>query len=608
MPLRHALGATYYQATVWRCTRGLFENAGFAYAGVGMNKRLIWRPFRLSSIPPNFTTSIIIPDTTTTTTNNNESGILSISHYSSICLSLIRHWPINLFLSMLTSTVRRQNTSCDPCRRTKKRCAFEAGLEPAMGAACQNCKHLGHKCTFEFATARAVARQAKKVTSSATRRLSSVTQDQPESPPLTTSAGTLSSGLPWMPPLPLIDTEINLGLGLDHARWAEFDLNEYAFANDVVLANSTDDWITLADKPSAGALELNATNTSSFCPRWAESQPRQAYREPQPSQSTLLGAWHGSPVRLLNSKVLAQHCSEILCRIYDSMMIGLANRHLAYRCNQFAGNHSYILEHENEESKTNRPQQAQDSDQFLGSECSLASMTKENTPPLCANQRFSDDDRGSERMVQPYRRLTLVGAARFLDNFGALYGNKLDKGRRKQDEAALTAVLHAFALQAISDDENSQQTQLGALGLEALHNTPSGRNNTAPNRDTFYSVWFKAHSVLLGARDRRSFLHMHTVFLFHMIARPQEILDKGDIEDDAAQFLDDALYQLQDLLGLVESFCSRIDPKSAYYSMLESSMRIVQWFAYVRDTISSFVSNPVRGSVLEDIQITNPGL
>ncbi|KAL6897428.1 hypothetical protein GGI43DRAFT_94304 [Trichoderma evansii] len=505
---------------------------------------------------------------------------------------------------MPTSTARRQNTSCDPYRRTKKRCAFEASLEPGMGTACQNCNHLGNKCTLEFATARAAAWQAKKLTSSATRRLSSVTQEQAESPVLTSSTGTSSTGMPWMQSLPLTDTGINIDMSLDHSRWAEFDLNEDAFDYDVVLASSTDDWMDLADKSSARALELNATNTSSFCPRLVESRPRQAYMEPQqPSQTTLLGAWHGSPARLLNSKVLAQHCIKTLCRIYDSMMMGLANRHLAYRCNQFAGKHSYILEQENKESTTSPSQQAQDSDGLLGLECSGASMTKGNTPPLYANQGFNDENCVSERVAQPYRRLTLIGAA---DNFGTLYGNKLDKKRRKQDETALTAVLHAFALQAISDDENSQQSWLGALGLEPLHNSLSRSNNTAPNRDAFYSAWFKAHSLLLDARDIRSFLHIHTVFLFHMIARPQEAPDKVDFVDDTAQFLDDALHQLKDLLGLVESFCSQIDPKSAYYSMLESSMPIVQWFGYVRDTISSFVSIPVRGSVLDDIQVTTP--
>lgn len=478
-----------------------------------------------------------------------------------------------------------------------------------MGAACQNCKHLGHKCTFEFAAARAAARQAKKATSSATRRLSSITQEQPESPTFTSSTGVSSTGLSWMESLPLIDVDMNLDLGLDNAHWAEFDLNESAFDYGITLPNGTEDGINLNDKPSAGLLEFNATSTPSICPRWNKSQSLQKHREPQqPSQSILLGAWHGSPVRLLNSKVVAQHCSEALCRIYDSMMIGLANRHLAYRCNQFAGGHSYVLEHENEPkqpSKANPSQQAQDPAELLDSAYSQNVMTNGMTSPLYANQNFSDDSYSSERVVQPYIRLTLIGVARFLDNFGALYGNRLDKRKRMHDEEALTAVLHAFALQAISDDENPQQSPLSALGLETLHNTPSQRNNVAPSRETFCSAWFKAHSLLLRAKDVRSFLHMHTVFLFHIIAPPQEVLDQGDFEGDAAQLLDDALHQLQSLLELVESFRARIDPKSVYYSMLESSMRIVQWFGYVRDTLSSFVSKPVRCSVMEDIQVTS---
>lgn len=48
--------------------------------------------------------------------------------------------------------------------------------------------------------------------------------------------------------------------------------------------------------------------------------------------------------------------------------------------------------------------------------------------------------------AQLINKVTMLGMARFLDNFGSRYGNVLESTGRKQDEYILTATLQAFAL------------------------------------------------------------------------------------------------------------------------------------------------------------------
>lgn len=57
---------------------------------------------------------------------------------------------------------RRQNSSCDPCRRSKRRCFFPIPGCDELSAACTHCRRLGHACTFDFAASRLNSRTKRR--------------------------------------------------------------------------------------------------------------------------------------------------------------------------------------------------------------------------------------------------------------------------------------------------------------------------------------------------------------------------------------------------------------------------------------------------------------
>ena len=57
---------------------------------------------------------------------------------------------------------RRQNSSCDPCRRSKRRCFFSSHAFDDSSTSCTHCTRLGHACTFKFAASRLNSRPRKR--------------------------------------------------------------------------------------------------------------------------------------------------------------------------------------------------------------------------------------------------------------------------------------------------------------------------------------------------------------------------------------------------------------------------------------------------------------
>lgn len=399
----------------------------------------------------------------------------------------------------------------------------------------------------------------------------------------------------------------------DDTIWGGLGLNS-TIDFDSFITNNPYDWVDLPDKTIQIPTTGPQADSSEFSPSLVstgESQLQQADKELQLiSGRTISGFWYGSPVRLLNARLLAEHFNQKLFQFYDSMMMALASRHLSYRCNQFAGKHSYLIESENEAGELKHIYSKRHEDFGACSTSSYApcrelsqrvSLGGDAPSPI----QDSGDSLVPEKMALPCRRITLIGVAHFLDNFAALYGNKLDKEKRNLHERTLTAVLHAFALQSLSGEENiTDPNCANQFQLQDPYVRPNQRNCTS-SRELFSTAWFNAYSLLLKLKGARSFVHLHTVFLFNMIARPEEVFAKAGFVDDPVQLLDDALRQMQDLLTLVDSFCSRLNPESLFRTMLESSTRIVRWFGYVRDTIASFLSD--RDCVLEDLQIRETG-
>ena len=84
-------------------------------------------------------------------------------------------------------------------------------------------------------------------------------------------------------------------------------------------------------------------------------------------------------------------------------------------------------------------------------------------------------------------QVSVIGAARFLDNFALLYGNHRARGDQQKDENALCRVMHAVALgHSPLSSKNEEQTD-------------------DPDK-LLADAWFQAYNSLVEAMSRRSFV------------------------------------------------------------------------------------------------------
>ncbi|ODM18785.1 hypothetical protein SI65_05402 [Aspergillus cristatus] len=177
---------------------------------------------------------------------------------------------------------RRQNSSCDPCRRSKRRCFFASPRTGDMSVACTHCKRLGHACTFDFVNS--ISTQKKQIRQTRARTTSS-----------SESAAEASLGLG--------SADFQVGPVADNdvlASW--FDL-------DYLQGNN--EGLDLADLPALDA----ATSVEA-------SETRLSLR---PSLPYLAGSSLNSPIRLLNSKLDASILDMRLARIHDTIVTGYAS-------------------------------------------------------------------------------------------------------------------------------------------------------------------------------------------------------------------------------------------------------------------------------------------
>ncbi|ETI22507.1 hypothetical protein G647_06582 [Cladophialophora carrionii CBS 160.54] len=367
------------------------------------------------------------------------------------------------------------------------------------------------------------------------------------------------------------------------------------------MGNIVSEWTNL-DRRSFLTSE---TPTRSQHPRSTSSiedstAPFSPHSGPTQKNSTL-GLWRGSPIHLLNSSVERQRINQSLGEVYTSMMSGIAIRYLDYHCNLFAGPYKYSFE----------PDQS-----------GITSSNKDDAHPVTL--AFTSPWRKTgpgvahganihaitpESLASQINNVTMIGVARFLDNFGPLYGNVIDQKARSQNERTLTAVLQAFALQYLpsrqaegplapfydSLDSNSLSTESqsgpGDRGTNSLH--------------IFTSAWYNAHSQLFSSIENRSFVRLYSVFLFLMTSVPEEATSTQTYEKSPLKLLDDALRQMEELQKLVEDYCEHLGRQSIYRFLLQSSVGIIRWYAYLRDTIDSVLHE--RPCMLEDAPLRSKG-
>lgn len=405
---------------------------------------------------------------------------------------------------------RRQYSSCDSCRRSKRRCFFSG---PSEGDLCTNCRRLGHACTFEFAKSRRATRGRLRRSRSHSH-LSINRNALPEFPGDGLSNGSKSQIEAGPPTFP--DTLV---------PWLNFDEGH---SNEV---NSHDD---------VGLDLMDLLMSDTVPPAQALSEAQLSFYNRGGSPTPILpGTSLSSPIRLLNSKLDATILDDRLVRIHNVIITGCVSRFADYNCNLFATASRYRIEGWDGASTQDRSPQSEVGVTPTGVPCTL----------------------------------TAIGAVRFLDHFGGLYGNQLSPTARKQSDAALKAVLRTFSLQWLSTSE----------GTPAPDSTRDASRDAS--RNAFYDSWFEAREILRDVQSVRSFRIVYAILLFEGIATPTQASAGSPHE-----FLDIGLQTLRLLDALVKKYCTILGVHSTYGMLLEASMSLVRWGGYIRDIGASLTT------------------
>lgn len=194
---------------------------------------------------------------------------------------------------------RRQNSSCDPCRRSKRRCFFSSPQIEGTDVACTHCERLGHACTFDFVSSKLGQKKRPRQLHTRTSCSAGAAEASP----------SLASG----------DFQADAVAGHDVLEsWLDFDYLEQ----------------------NNECLELPGFLAPDAVTAIETSEDRLRVR---PNLQHLVDSSLNSPIRLLNSKLDATILDIRLARIHDVIVTGCASRFADYECNLYATASRYRL-------------------------------------------------------------------------------------------------------------------------------------------------------------------------------------------------------------------------------------------------------------------------
>ncbi|KAI7973750.1 hypothetical protein EIK77_001813 [Talaromyces pinophilus] len=454
---------------------------------------------------------------------------------------------------------RRQYSSCDPCRRLKRKCVYEE-TTPRPGLACLRCKELGYNCTFDYVLTRVEQKKRKRYSTNSGHK-----QDRSQSTELT-STGELVGDLDtvdWNSVLQPHDGDISLGFD---------NLNDSIVTGFLNLESLGKEWQDLATVDSAQPSILDTNSTSSDYTLPISLPPQNRGSRKQSERALLSSAWKGTPTQLLNSIFTAKSLGTCLYHTYATMMHGMESRYLEYECNPFGPSQRYTFDLKNaslviEDSgpSNEAPGPRMSAYPLMGMLQGLRHLRQGGSP--------QDVPLGDSI------KITFVGLARFLDHFGHFYGNRLSRRRKVEDERMLMAAQQVFALQwAVTSSHETDKSFSIIQG---------SKNSSTEDLHAFASSWFRARSLILNATPGSSFTRVYAMILFHISVPPREAKDvAGELND----ILDQCLRQFEDLKYMVDGYVKLLSSTSTYRNLLQSSVTAFQWFAYIKDTFGALLT------------------
>jgi hypothetical protein len=443
---------------------------------------------------------------------------------------------------------RRQNTSCDRCRRSKRRCTVSSSPDGVSNKICVNCKRLGHQCTFEFAESHLLSVSNKRQ-----KRQHSDTGVSPQQTGLSDYDRTIG-GATSSP-----NNQLDAALVADQdvlSSWLNLDFDAY-FDGTTSLTSNLDP-STPSTEPyfqhtpavggglenqrtlqSTGFPMIQTSGSSSFCPRICLSI--------------------NSPIYLLNSAIDAKILGDRLTRIYEAIATATASRFLDYDCNLYASKNRYRI-----------------GDSESGSSNGSVA-TRSNVDP---HATFLGDDSSIPTHDGVGQEISLLGSVRFLDHFGDLYGNRLNSTARKKSDEALKAVLRVFSMQWLPSTPSTTDSM--SFSETASQTQHSNQRECENSLDSFTDAWVRARSLLHDAHNVQSFRVILATLTFVGIVTPMKIIEQEGLLPTG--LLDTALRKLCHLDRLVTNYCANLGSSSIYGSLAETSLSIIRWAGYIRDT------------------------
>jgi hypothetical protein len=266
-----------------------------------------------------------------------------------------------------------------------------------------------------------------------------------------------------------------------------------------------------------------------------------------------IGLSFNSPIYLLNSGMDAKILGDRLTRIYDAIATATASRFLGYDCNLYASKNRYRIGDS-------------DSGSSNGSVPVRSSIDPHAQVCVVGSSIPTHDEVEQE--------ISLLGSVRFLDHFGDLYGNRLGSVARKKSDEALKAVLRVFSMQWLPSTPSADESMFQTNGLNQRGNVNA--------LDSFIDAWVQARSLLHDAHDVCSFRVILASLTFVGIVTPTKIIDKEGPMPSG--LLDTGLRKLCHLDRLVTDYCTNLGSSSIYASLAETSLSIIRWAGYIRDT------------------------
>ena len=467
---------------------------------------------------------------------------------------------------------RRQNRSCDQCRSTKRRCLVSTTGDSRGRVKCTTCKRLGHECTFNFARSQSTKSKKQRNGHDTLQRAESDGPIGVASDVFTQSAAPFLHGCetangsqdPW-----------ESGVGFP-APWPDNSPPSFD-----AFFNGLEPTFTPAP-PEDDVSNVMPHGASSHPP--GQSVPDQLLRASSqmvarcgvPHSSAI--AW-SRPLLLLNSSLTGKIVDEHLARIYNAIVAGNSSRWL--QCELSSPAKGYRAAIQGNAVSLAYPISDEPWNNLLDG--MLYPVVMAALPP--SHQALPE----TIEAVEPTTNLstsdmTLLGAVRFLDHFSGMYGNKLGPLAKHLSDTALRDVLKIYAMQWLPAKHDSKLGQ--ARSRPQNHDTLN--TSTSSMSALYHDAWFCAKTSIGRARYVRSFRVVYATLLLDATAAPEQL---QDWHDSKSSLLDHAFSTLRELAFLIRRYVKALGSLSIYGMMLEKGLELIEFFSYLRDTVSSLIDD-----------------